>query len=253
MRGYFTPESHLDTLLRDLDDRDEEMRSDAAYELGFLSDPEAVVGLRAALRDRSPAVRRLAAGALGRQGVESAIMPLFAALGDRSEEVRRESFDALALFGMSTLPPAILEIQRGASRRRAAPRLLLAASLAGRVGDDRAIEPLALLLTSRPVDARVAAARALGDLGLSGGIPALRDRLEDKQPEVRQAALRSIVLIAGPAARAVVEDYLRREADPGLKHLARTLLGSLQREPDRQEPATNSPRSADGEPANQIE
>ena len=70
----------------------------------------------------------------------------------------------------------------------------------------------------------MAAARALGDLGLSGGITPLRAVLSDPVPEVREAAARSIVTIAGPAAREVIEDYIARETDPRLKERARDLL-----------------------------
>ncbi len=73
----------------------------------------------------------------------------------------------------------------------------------------------------------MAAAGALGDLGLSGGITPLRAALGDEEVTVREMALGAIVQIAGEAARAVVEDHLRREPDPGLRQRGRDLLEGI--------------------------
>src|SRR2546428_12431026 len=108
--------------------------------------------------------------------------------------------------------------------RTAGPRLAGLVQLLGRVGDDRAIDPLAAVLRDGPPEARAAAAQALGDLGLSQGIPALRAALADPAPEGRAASVRSVVRIAGVAARAVIEDYIARETDPRLQEAAPALL-----------------------------
>jgi len=79
-------------------------------------------------------------------------------------------------------------------------------------------------LRSGGTAARAAAAQALGELGLSQGIPPLRAALADPVPEVREAATRSIVTIAGPAAREVIEEYVANETDPRLKEAGRALL-----------------------------
>ena len=60
-----------------------------------------------------------------------------------------------------------------------------------------------------------------------GRIVELRGALGDPLPEARGAALRSIVRIAGAAARAVVEEYEKKETDPALKRAARAALESL--------------------------
>ena len=227
MRGYFTPRSHLETNLRDLRDQDEDLRADAAYELGFIGDPLAASALRQALRDKDKTVRRLAVEALARLGETTAIRDLVRMLGDETGSVRDATMGALGQFGPAAIPVLIREVERGAGRRKAKTRLLQAARLLGQIGDDRALAPLGALLDSGPATARVAAARGLGDLGLSQGILDLRQALLDPEPPVRGAALRSIIDIAGPAARAVVEDYIRRETDPSLKAAARSALASL--------------------------
>ena len=227
MRGYFTPRSDLETLLRDLDDRDTGVRRDATYELGFVRDSSAATGLASALRDRDSEVRRLAAEALARHGAPDAIPRLIDRLSDKNESVRLAAGEALVRFGLQALPAVIAEVKDGVGRRRARAGLLEAATVAGRIGDERAVEPLDLLLVTGPAGAKVTAARALGDLGLSRGIPALRTALTNEDPSVRAAALRAIVAIAGRAAGAVVEEHLRRETDPEVRSVARSILESF--------------------------
>jgi VWFA-related protein len=224
--GYFTPRSHLKTLLADLEDEDPSMRGDAAYELGFTGEAEAVRALATALGDRDAKVRRLAAEGLGRLGDESALPALVEALGDRDGPVREAAGGSLLLFGPAAAGPLAEALRREEGRRKTTPRMSEAADLLGRLGDERAIGPLAALLAGGPPDGRVAAARALGSLGLTGGIPALRAALSDADPPVRGAALRSIVAIAGREARPVVEDYLTRETDPELRRAAAAALAS---------------------------
>ena len=135
--------------------------------------------------------------------------------------VRTAASDVLALFADRAIP-ALVEGVPAASGCE--PRLAGLVQLLGRVGDDRAIDPVAAVLRGGPAGARVAAALALGELGLSPGIAALRAALADPTPEVRAASARSIVRIAGEAARAVIEDYIARETDPRLQEAARALL-----------------------------
>jgi VWFA-related protein len=224
MAGYFTPRSHVETLLRDLRDDDARLRADAAYELGFIGDPRSSRALLGALDDRDDKVRRIAAGSLGRLGEQAALPPLIEMLGDEAPSVRTAASEALVLFGPRAITLLASAVEAGAGRRTAGPRLLHAARLLGAVGDDRAADPLALLLEEGPVEARVAAAQALGDLGLTRGIPPLRGALLDPAPAVRGAAWRSILGIAGEAARPVLEEYLKTETDPALLEAARAAL-----------------------------
>ncbi len=85
MSGFFTPRSRLDTLLRDIKDEDARLRADAAYDLGFVSEPRSSKALRKALHDKDEKVRELAAGALARLGEGEAIPDLKKVLGDRKE------------------------------------------------------------------------------------------------------------------------------------------------------------------------
>src|SRR5439155_22335422 len=156
-------------------------------------------------------VRRVAARALGRVGDEAGMRTLLDLLGDAVPEVRAAAVDALALFAGRAVPPLVDEVRRETAAGPAGLRLERAVLGLGRVGGDRGVAPLSEALRRGGTAARAAAARALGDLGLSPGIPALRAALADPAPEVREAAARAIVTIAGPAAREVIEDYIAKE------------------------------------------
>jgi VWFA-related protein len=224
MGGYETPRSRLQTLLSDLRDEDPEMRADAAFELGFTGEPQASRALVLALTDREEAVRRLAAESLGRLADPAAAGALVERLGDRAESVRAAAADAIRGLGPAAVPALADEVAAGARRRKAPPALVPAARLLGEVGDERAIDPLALLLREGPDGAGVAAARALGALGLTGGVPALRSALSRPQPAVRGAAIEAIHAIAGRAAWPVLQAHLDVETDPAVRALVVRVL-----------------------------
>lgn len=227
MAGFFTPRSQLETLVRDLRDEDVRLRTDAAYELGFVKEPRSSEALLDALGDKEEKVREMAVGALSRLGEADAIPVLVGLLGDPASSVREAAADALRGFGPAAIPDLISQVSQGAEQSRAKPKSVNSAKLLGAVGDDRALDPLALLLKKGPVESRTAAAEALGDLGLTKGIGPLRAALLDPAPNVRGAAVQSIVALAGTLARPVIEDYIRNETDPGLRESARALLASL--------------------------
>jgi VWFA-related protein len=227
MAGFFTPRSQLETLVRDLRDDDARLRADAAYELGFINLPQASKALLEALGDKDEKVRVMAIGALSRLGEAGAIPKLVDHLGDKADAVRAAALEALGGFGPAAIPDLIAQVAQAARQLKARPESVSAAKMLGAVGDDRASDPLALLLRDGPLDSRVAAAEALGELGLTRGIGPLRAALFDPVLEVRGAALRSLVLLGGKAARPLIEDYIRNETDPGLRETARGLLASL--------------------------
>lgn len=233
MGGYVQPRAHLQALLAALSDRDAPTRGDAAYELGFSGDARAARALFATLDDPQEGVRRLAVEALARLGDPAAIPRLAGRVWDGSASVREAAGSALMLFGAAAIPDLAAGIGNparvgaGPADGGDDPGLFVAMRVLAWVGDDRAVEPLASILRSGAPGTRRAAAESLGDLGLGTGIPALRAALADPAPEVRRAALRSIATIAGAPARPLIEDYLRREADPDLRRAARALMETL--------------------------
>ena len=226
IQGYFTPRDHLETLLRDLDDREAGMRSDAAWDLGFVDDPRARAGLREALGDKDAAVRQAAVEGLGRLRDADSIGAIIERLGDRDRPVREAAAACLDGFGPAAVDPLAQAVMAAADARRPGSAALGAAAALGRIGDDRAVDPLAALAHGRSDEGRTAAVAALTSLGLAAGLAPLREALADENPDVRKAALEGVASIAGNAARPLIEDRLKHETDPAVRSAA---LGILER------------------------
>jgi HEAT repeat protein len=127
------------------------LRQAAAEALGALGDARAVEPLTAALRDAVRAVRRAAAAALGRCGPPSDPNVqgwYLVALGD---------WDRAAALGEPAVEPLLDALKEGEEH---------AARALGRIGDARAVEPLAAALGSRNYHLRKAAVTALEAIGL---------------------------------------------------------------------------------------
>jgi len=224
VRGFTAARDTVETLRRDLLDDRAQVRADAVYDLSFLPSDRSLPDLLVAAADPDERVRDLVARGLGRLGDEAGLRTLVHLMGDPVPSVRAAAVDAVVLFANRATPLLVEEVTRLTTAEPAGLRLESALTALGRVGDERAPAPVSTALRDGGSAARAAAARALGDLGLSEGIPALRAALADPVPEVREAAARSIVAIAGPAAREVIEDYIARETDLRLKERAGALL-----------------------------
>src|SRR5262249_35078068 len=122
-----------------------------------------------AAADEDARVREIAAAGLGRLGDEEGLKTLGDLLGDPVPAVRGAAVEALVLFAGRALPLVLEVVERTTAGEPAGLRLESALRALGRVGDDRAIGPLSSALRAGGSLARVAAARALGDLGLSPG------------------------------------------------------------------------------------
>jgi HEAT repeat protein len=88
-------EAAVDNLIMALEDRDSNVRANAAWVLGRIKDKKAVEPLIKAARDRSAKVRSYAALALGKLGDEKAVPVLNAALNDTNRDVRLTARQAL--------------------------------------------------------------------------------------------------------------------------------------------------------------
>jgi len=220
--GLFTPRGLVDASLRDLADTDPAVRADAAWDLGFTDDPRARAALRGRLADERPVVRRRAAEALGRIGDREALPGLIDRLGDDDRAVAAAAASAIEAFGATAIDA--LSAAVAVAPPYDAGRLANAVALLGRAGDDRALEPLAALLQAPEPEVRLAAARAVVDLGLVAGVRPLRTMLTDPDPGLRRAALRGIARLAGIAARPILADHLEREGDPAVREAIDALL-----------------------------
>jgi HEAT repeat protein len=113
-----------------------------------------------------------------------------------------------------------------------------AATLLGQIGDRRAVEPLlAMLAGGAAPEALAAAAASLAALGETRALSLLARRLADPASflVVRLAAVRALAQLGGPAAEAALHRALG-DRSPTVRALARDLLPQLGgTTPNRQE------------------
>ena len=109
------------------------------------------------------------------------VQDLLAALADDREEVAERAEELLLRLEPASIQGVIAELQGGRSPERAAGVL-------GRIGDTRALEPLADALEHRDISVRVEAASALGDLRDPAAVEPLLRATRDHNLDVRAEA-----------------------------------------------------------------
>lgn len=176
-----------------LEDRDADVRRQAARSLGRLGDPAAVAALVSALQDPNSFVRRWAGEALGRLGDPAAIPALQLLASEPTALVASAAADSLTRLGQPTRaarfeprpPPkeraAILAwaVDPDATHRKDLAKFL--------AGDEAQRPTLRVLLRDRDSEVRKGAAEALG--WGSGSPEDLRIALQDSDPDVLVTAL----------------------------------------------------------------
>jgi len=173
-------------------------------------DPRLLAGLTDALGHPDVATACAAAAALGRVGEAQAFAPLAQALGapDPLGEAAATALAALAQRHGPGAPP-VQALLRGASAATGARARNLCRVLGslGRGGEALFVPPLVALLGGDEAGVRVAAARALGNIGGEHeGVTALSLALADPDAGVRAAACRSLgQLGAGAASQALLQ------------------------------------------------
>ncbi|NOZ19938.1 MAG: HEAT repeat domain-containing protein [Planctomycetes bacterium] len=172
---------------------------------GRLRVEQAVPRLIEILSDPSWKVRQSAASALGRLKATEAVTPLIKCLGDKVMSVRRNSAIALGRIGEASRPaaPKLIELLSSATELRQVK--MAAARALGRIGDERALQPILKLLDPKDFDFGKAAVRALGDLGSPKAVEPLCKFLtgkgmEDLPPAIRVAGVKALVKIGDKRA-----------------------------------------------------
>ena len=199
------------SLIRGLDDADDEVRAKSATALGRLGDRRAVAALLdRLLTDPAPFVRVRIATALGQLGGPEVIDRLVRALGDRTWWVRMRAVEALEQIGSIAEGPLLVALSDPDPeiRQRAAvslERLGLSATLLHRMevnqGAEEATQTLsrltaagtrelvAELLVHPSLEVRGTVIRAIREARRSDLVPELgRVALSDPEPAVRRAA-----------------------------------------------------------------
>lgn len=185
-------------LLRRMSDGD----TDALGALAELDGDAVVDSLAARFQDADPVVRMHAARTLGALRLDRGVDILLRQLRDPDPDVRDEVFAAL-----------------------------------GQARTDRVLEPLLVALRGDPrlasqngnVDTRlrVAAARALGDVGSDKAMPALVVEMSSGEPEVRAAAAQALKRIASPLMLRALAS-LAQSGDEAAREYARDVLAVVQ-------------------------
>ena len=245
----------IPALLPALKDRETEVRIAACLALGNFKDPSAFDDIaNVLLDDPIIEVRQAAARALGNTRHPKALPLLMEALRDSFWWFERETaagdlLHAIENMGAEAVDPLIdaLQDKEGTVRK-------FAASLLGRIGDPRAIEPLGMALYdmhhdvgSASADAlakfgapaigvlsealshpemwiRVHAVRAIGKIDDSQGASLLLQMLEDPEREVKKQAIDSLGGKKTAAVTSALETIANNRADRELASLARSAL-----------------------------
>jgi HEAT repeat protein len=179
-----TESGPVPSIIKQLSNKDEEVRARAADQLGDFGPKAAtaVPSLLTALNDTSPRVRGAVIHALGKIGpaARAAIPAVVAALEDPKSECRCEVPDAIQGLGGEAIPYLLRSIDKN------------------------------------PPYVRAGAITALGKLGpkASASLPKIRPAFNDRDRDVRSAAAVALIRIQGKEAVADVSDVLLRESDP---------------------------------------
>lgn len=178
------------------------VRGAAASALGDLGKVQGIPALEHALEDKIPAVKTSAAISLGELGVKDSLAALRNALADPNPVVKAAVVSALLRVGepFDTVGAELYELaQNNDPGTRSA-----AAKAVGRVhgpNTKAGVEFLAGMLKDPIPRPRIAAARALGQIGGWEVLPILKAALHDEDDAVRATAGGAIARIVGHAKR----------------------------------------------------
>jgi len=273
----------IHALSRILDDPDEYVRKSAVHALGRLRsrDPRALEGIRFALGDRSEQVVQEAVAQVQQAVDAGAVDGLIRVLGRRERTLQTAASQALVRIGAPAVRPLLETFKDRNLRRRVHNQVLriivdikgravepllaalqdenqhvraYAVALLGKLGDERAVEPLVRLFLTDPrlqetvvntlprleergvleapsadrdVQLPKEVAAAFRKLAATPeGVEALRAAVAGGNPKVRKFALRALFEVEGGRAKETLLNLLRDE-DAEVQRLAIRLLGKL--------------------------
>ena len=190
----------LSILLEAMTNTQPSVRGAAASALGDLGKVQGIPALEKALEDKIPAVKTSAAISLGELGVKESLVALRKSLADQNPVVKAAVVSALLRVEepFESVAQALYELAQNTDpgTRSAAGK---AAGRAHGPNTPAAIEFLAGLLKDPIPRPRIAAARALGQIGGAEVLPILKAALHDEDDAVRATVGGSIARILGHA------------------------------------------------------
>lgn len=235
----------VEPLLQALQDEKISVRKAALIALGGVGDVRTIRPLVDAMHDLDPEVRQSASKSLIQLGAP-AVDKLIPLLRDSEEFVRKEAAATLGKIGDARAVQHLLKVmtEDEADRPLAAKALealkwhptnpeeqIIYAFSLGKFDDPIAIGPPAVpalinLLRGKSKDFRVAAARALGQIGDKNAADSLLSVLQDERSEVREEAARALGLIGDAKAVAALMD-LMQDQEYHVRPVAAKSLGQI--------------------------
>jgi HEAT repeat protein len=192
-------------LIAALSDSSADVRVVAAAAIWRLPDPAATAPLLDRVKDSDKAVREWAALALGVIGDKRAVPELVKLLGDPERAVRLAAVRSLGRVGDPEGIDPVVQYVRG-GKRDAEEKEEAVAAVASMKGEGRVPALLSLLEAAENDSAQqVRILSALGQIGGSQAMPALRKHATSGPPEVRSAANKAIAESLGRAKGAPKE------------------------------------------------
>jgi HEAT repeat protein len=183
------------------EDNNKSVRIAAAFAVSKMAeDTEAFDSIIEALKDEEAEVRAYAAELLGKAGSEKTAEPLAELLKDPDEDVCRAAAASLVKIGK----PSVKYLIEALKAEQAYTRLAAARAL-GEIGDPDASDPLMALLKDSGKDVRRAAVRALAGIAGDNAVKPLAEALKDEDEEVRRLAGDALVAIGKPAVAPLIE------------------------------------------------
>lgn len=188
----------LEILLEAVTHTQPSVRGAAASALGDLGKVQGVPALERALEDKIPAVKTSAAISLGELGVKDSLVPLRKALADPNPVVKAAVVSALLRVG-EPFEAVGSELYELAQNNDPGTRSAVGKAVGRAHGVNRkaGIEFLAGMLKDPIPRPRIAAARALGQIGGAEVLPILKASLHDEDDAVRATAGGAIARVLG--------------------------------------------------------
>lgn len=183
---------NLNELISDLQNRNPEVRLQAAWALGDRENDSAVPALIKALKDKDPEVRGMVAWALGEIKDKRAMVPLSESLDDENS------------YALEMMVKALGEFE-----------------------DETAVEPLAQVFKEENPDVRTAVVWAMGEIEGQEAFEIVVKALKDSSGQVREMA---VSVLADFETRAALEElkFMLNDKEAGVRAEAAKSLGILE-------------------------
>lgn len=216
----------LDEMIAALDDPALHVREEAAVALGEIGDARAVPALMAQVRDRASGVVKEAVDALGRIGSKEAVPLLCELLAKGESEERTAAARALGRIGSPVALDYLTErLRPDAQASDVEVEACLGA--AGAIGDPSTLDTLVGFLSASARTVRIAAVRALAEMGDRRAEPALVAQLDQADDALAAHVAVALAMTGGTTGVRPLLDAIGRVKSPIARKQILNSLGAL--------------------------